>query len=118
MMLLLCLAAGMAAAAQGSCKGGCKYVRGASCQCNSRCSKYNDCCADYDKYCNKPSPPSPPSPHPHPSPPAPTPPSGPTGGPEQHHLALTASPDMVTCSFATARSYTEPPTCKLGGAPG
>lgn len=25
---------------------------------------------------------------------------------------------MVTCSFATARSYTEPPTCKLGAAPG
>lgn len=36
----------------GSCAVyGCVYDRSHTCQCNSDCSKYNDCCSDYQKVC-------------------------------------------------------------------
>ena len=36
-----------------TCAGVCgKFVSGASCQCDSQCSQYGDCCPDYDKLCS------------------------------------------------------------------
>ncbi|XP_059086301.1 uridylate-specific endoribonuclease-like isoform X1 [Tigriopus californicus] len=36
-----------------SCEGQCesKFIRGSSCQCNSMCSKFGDCCPDYTDVC-------------------------------------------------------------------
>ena len=104
-----------------TCAGKCgEYRKHWECQCNSKCVEYKDCCADYHSVC-PPGPSPSPGPHPHPTPSPPPSPSGPTGGPEQFHLSLTAEPTAVTVMFATAPNFylsAAPPTCTLGTAPG
>mgnify|MGYP001988198473 CR=1 FL=1 len=39
-------------APKGSCKGKCgQFTSGATCQCDTQCKTYKDCCPDYDKVC-------------------------------------------------------------------
>lgn len=96
------------------------YKKTNPCQCNTRCSEYHDCCDDYTKTCGTPGPSPGPSPSPHPHPP-PTPGTsckfngGPTGGPEQQHLALGSTQDSMSITFATSKSWTQVPQCSVTG---
>merc|ERR1719181_538677 len=111
----------LAQSPQASCKVlGCgTFKRSNPCQCNSRCQKYNDCCADYKTTCGSgPSPGPSPSPHPHPTPiPADSCDvnKGPASGPEQLHLALGDTPETMTVTFATSSKYTQTPACTVEG---
>ena len=48
-----------------SCEGRCgNFTAGATCQCDSACAQYGDCCADKAALCDAPPPPPPPQPSP------------------------------------------------------
>lgn len=107
------------------------YNKSNPCECNFKCGKYHDCCADFNSTCGGPQPgpsPSPSSdrrrsPSPSPGPPGPhrpydapcVNPKGPPAGPEQMHLALGNSPDEMSLTFATSKNFTQV-QCTVEGA--
>ena len=94
---------------QSSCAvAGCHWFeKGCPCSCNWACSKYDDCCADFNATCG--AAPSPPGPHG----------GGPSGGPEQIHLSLTHDVSSIVISFASkfVKEGTVP-TCAFRSAGG
>ena len=96
--------------------GGCGHWCDDVCSCDSSCASHSEGCC-YDQKSCPPGPPGPPSPspHPHPYPPSPSPPptpTGPTGGPEQTHLALGPNPTQMVVDFATARAFGNTSVCE------
>jgi hypothetical protein len=121
-LVVLLAVAGSAAAVNMTCAElGCG-TRNASqpCACNSACSRYRDCCADFNTTCAGHMPtPEPRAPTPPPAPadddaPLP-PPSG--GAPEQIHLALTKATDEMRVSFTTMGGAGAAAAGAAGGTP-
>jgi hypothetical protein len=80
------------------------YIPECPCACNTGCQSHNDCCTDWDDACG--------SGH--------GGAVGPCGGPEQHHLSLTAQTSEMIVSFASAKKGLEgqAPSCWLAAAGG